>query len=76
MPYTWYDTPNIHFCTFKDFETLCVQRNYKVLNRMVVDQAHQGNLLNRLLPNMMGEIAIYHLAKDFAKDLAKESAKA
>ena len=61
MPYTWYDTPNIHFCTFKDFEALCQQRNYKVLSRMVVDQSHQGSLLNRLLPNLMGEVAIYHL---------------
>ncbi|MDP1465746.1 methionine biosynthesis protein MetW, partial [Klebsiella pneumoniae] len=24
LPYTWYNTPNIHFCTFKDFEQLCV----------------------------------------------------
>jgi methionine biosynthesis protein MetW len=23
MPYTWYNTPNIHFCTFEDFENLC-----------------------------------------------------
>ena len=23
MPYSWYDTPNIHFCTVKDFERLC-----------------------------------------------------
>ena len=22
-PYTWYNTPNIHFCTFEDFERLC-----------------------------------------------------
>lgn len=63
MPYTWYDTPNIHFCTFRDFETLCKQRRYTVLNRMVVDQSHQGNWLNRLLPNLMGEVAIYHLTK-------------
>ena len=63
MPYTWYDTPNIHFCTFKDFEALCQQRHYKVLNRMVIDQSHQGSLLSRLLPNLMGEVAIYHLSK-------------
>ena len=63
MPYTWFDTPNIHFCTFKDFETLCHQRGYKVLDRMVVDQAHQGCWLNSMLPNLMGEIAIYHLTK-------------
>jgi methionine biosynthesis protein MetW len=23
LPYTWYDTPNIHFCTIKDFRALC-----------------------------------------------------
>ena len=23
LPYTWYDTPNIHFCTIRDFVELC-----------------------------------------------------
>lgn len=23
LPYTWYDTPNIHFCTIRDFVNLC-----------------------------------------------------
>jgi hypothetical protein len=23
LPYSWYDTPNIHLCTVKDFEDLC-----------------------------------------------------
>jgi methionine biosynthesis protein MetW len=23
LPGTWYDTPNIHFCTVKDFRALC-----------------------------------------------------
>ena len=23
MPYSWYDTPNIHFCTIRDFVELC-----------------------------------------------------
>ena len=23
MPFQWYDTPNIHFCTLKDFRLLC-----------------------------------------------------
>ena len=61
MPYTWYDTPNIHFCTFRDFEALCREKNYKVLNRMVVDQSYQNGLLANLWPNLMGEVAIYHL---------------
>ncbi|MDE1463302.1 methionine biosynthesis protein MetW [Spartinivicinus poritis] len=63
MPYTWYDTPNIHFCTFKDFEELCQQKQVKILSRMVVDQTHRGDWLSRLLPNLFGEIAIYHLTR-------------
>ena len=27
LPYTWYDTPNIHFCTVRDFEALCKERH-------------------------------------------------
>lgn len=27
LPYTWYDTPNIHFCTVFDFEALCRLKN-------------------------------------------------
>src|SRR5262249_1640390 len=25
LPYNWYDTPNIHFCTIKDFRDLCLE---------------------------------------------------
>ncbi|WP_067515654.1 methionine biosynthesis protein MetW [Endozoicomonas ascidiicola] len=61
MPYTWYDTPNIHFCTFRDFEALCREKNYRVLNRMVVDQSYQNGVFANVWPNLMGEVAIYHL---------------
>jgi len=27
LPYAWYDTPNIHFFTIKDFQNLCVDLN-------------------------------------------------
>ena len=27
LPYTWYDTPNIHFFTLKDFQNLCKDMN-------------------------------------------------
>ena len=63
MPYTWYNTPNIHFCTFKDFEQLCRERNIKVLDRLVVDQTHQRSRLSGLWPNLMGEVAIYRISR-------------
>ncbi len=61
MPYTWYDTPNIHFCTFRDFEILCQQKKLVVIKRLVVDQQHRLGWKIKYLPNLMGEIAIYHL---------------
>jgi methionine biosynthesis protein MetW len=30
LPYTWYDTPNIHFCTIRDFVILCDELHAKI----------------------------------------------
>lgn len=62
MPYTWYNTPNIHFCTFKDFEALCVERSVKVLDRLAVDHLHRNSLGARVWPNLLGEIGIYRVS--------------
>lgn len=62
LPYEWYDTPNIHFCTFDDFEVLCRERNIKVIHRQVVNE-QSGQTLKDFMPNLFGETAIYHLSK-------------
>ncbi|MDM7856723.1 methionine biosynthesis protein MetW [Thiopseudomonas acetoxidans] len=67
MPYTWYNTPNIHFCTFKDFEALCHEMQMQVLDRLAVDRLHRNNLGSRLWPNMLGEIGIYRVARNVVK---------
>lgn len=64
MPYQWYDTPNIHFCTVKDFDNLCTDKNITVLARTVVDSQHQGSWAMKAWPNFLGEIAIYHITKE------------
>lgn len=64
MPHNWYDTPNIHFCTVKDFDALCVEKNVRILARTVVDSQHQGNWAMKAWPNFLGEIAIYHITKN------------
>ena len=60
LPYEWYDTPNIHFCTFKDFEVLCEQKGINILSRQVVAEGALRSLKD-LRPNLFGETAIYHL---------------
>jgi len=64
MPYQWYDTPNIHFCTVRDFDKLCIEKNIKVLTRTVVDSSHKGAWYINAWPNWLGEIAIYHLTRN------------
>ncbi len=64
MPYRWYNTPNIHFCTFKDFEILCKEQQVRILKRTVVDNDHLENWKIKLMPNILGEIALYHIEKE------------
>lgn len=63
LPYNWYDTPNIHMCTFRDFEKLCREKGLRILDRTVIDSAHQESLAIKLWPNLLGEIAIYRVSK-------------
>lgn len=63
MPYQWYDTPNIHFCTFKDFEALCYRKNIHILNRSVVDKHNRPRSWMKMSPNLLGEIAIYRVTR-------------
>lgn len=63
LPFNWYDTPNIHMCTFRDFEKLCREKNLTILNRTVVDKNHHKSLSISILPNLLGEIAVYRVTK-------------
>lgn len=63
LPYKWYNTPNIHLCTFNDFEALCYRKNIQIKNRTVVDGEHRYRWFNRLWPNMLGQIAIYRITR-------------
>ncbi len=63
LPFEWYNTPNIHFCTFQDFEVLCKKLNYKVIDRQVAAETAPGKWLHPLRPNLFGETAIYRIRR-------------
>ena len=63
LPHHWYDTPNIHLCTFRDFEALCAEKGIEIVRRAVVDQRHQSSLGMKLLPNLLGEVALYQIRR-------------
>jgi len=63
LPHKWYNTPNIHLCTFKDFEALCHRKELRIVSRTVVDDLHRHRWSARVWPNMFGQIAIYRVTR-------------
>ena len=63
MPHSWYDTPNIHFCTVRDFEDLCEGKGIRILHRDMVGQNQRGNRLARFYPPLFAGTAIYHISR-------------
>lgn len=70
LPYEWYNTPNIHLCTFKDFEKLCSDNGIRIVNRFAVTdsssrfQAGRHPLMTALVrraPNLLADVAIYRV---------------
>ncbi len=61
LPYQWYDTPNIHLCTFRDFERLCKDKGVRIIERFVANSNHLNGPLMNLFPNFFGAIAFYRL---------------
>jgi len=59
LPYQWYDTPNIHLCTVADFDAFLAERRFHVENRVVL----AGGAPVRVLPNLLGELAIYRFRR-------------
>lgn len=57
MPYEWYNTPNIHWCTLADFDALCAKTGLSVLERAVMT----GGKRIEFMPNLLGSLAFYRV---------------
>lgn len=63
---TWYDTPNIHLCTIRDFSALCDDLGLSVQRALSLSRAGNARELNSAgaAANLRGEEAIFLLARD------------
>ena len=63
LSHSWYDTPNIHFCTIADFVALAREVGATIDKSIALDR--QGRPLNSVWPkwawNLMGDQAIFLL---------------
>jgi methionine biosynthesis protein MetW len=58
FPYNWYDSPNIHFLTVRDFEALVGAERLVVERRYFLAGRHKV----WVLPNLLAEVAVYLLS--------------
>jgi len=55
IPYQWYDTPNIHLCTPRDFEILAGKLGFSITNRALLADGAQV----AVLPHLRATLAVY-----------------
>jgi methionine biosynthesis protein MetW len=55
IPYQWYDTPNIHLCTPKDFEILAAKLGLTITHRALLADGEPVGLL----PALRATLAVY-----------------
>ncbi len=69
LPDTWYNTPNIHFCTIRDFVELAEELKARIVRADALDAA--GRAVGVQMPwwfwNLMGEQGIFWLARGEAR---------
>ena len=59
MPFQWYDTPNIHFCTLKDFRELCANLDISILEEHPIPGRFPK--LTGLFPNTFATVCVFIL---------------
>ena len=61
LPNEWYNTPNLHMCTIKDFVNFCDQRKIKLFSSLSLrnEKVSSINKKNLILQNLISELGIF-----------------
>ena len=63
LPSSWYGTENIHLCTIKDFEDLCVQENFIIEASVHLNKERNKSNFAAIAPNLFSSEGVYLLAR-------------
>ncbi|MDD4956636.1 MAG: methionine biosynthesis protein MetW [Candidatus Omnitrophica bacterium] len=58
LPYSWHDTPNLHFLSIKDFIRFCRERNIKIEKQVFLSD----NGIVKFMPNLFALNGVFQLA--------------
>ncbi len=65
LPNEWYNTPNLHMCTIKDFVNFSKQKNISLFKSLALheDKVSEINDKNLSIKNLLSELGIYIIEK-------------
>ena len=65
LPNDWYNTPNIHMCTIKDFFKFSEIMNFKIFNSLALSNKNVSkiNNSNLFIKNLFSELGIFLIEK-------------
>lgn len=61
LPYSWYDSPNIHCLSFKDFDLFCSELDIKIEKKIPLGKCRFAPV--HIMPNLFAQQAIYVMSK-------------
>jgi methionine biosynthesis protein MetW len=63
LPFEWYDTPNIHLLTIKDFKGFCRKEDIDITNQVNLGVNRGKIRIGNVLPNSFAESVVFTLCK-------------
>ena len=65
LPDEWYNTPNLHMCTIKDFVSFVKSRNFKIFKSLALDEENVSliNNANLGIKNLFADLGIFLIEK-------------
>ena len=65
LPNEWYNTPNLHMCTIKDFVNLCKEKNISLFKSLALHEQKVSMINKRNLnfKNLFSELGIFLIEK-------------
>ncbi len=66
LPHRWYDTPNIHLLTIKDFKNFCKENRIKIQKEIYLKRKAFLDKYKKIkiLPNLRAELALFIISND------------
>ena len=61
LPNEWYNTPNLHMCTIKDFVNFCNKKNIKICKSMCLTEEKISEINNKNMSykNIFSQLGIF-----------------